>query len=113
MCYYDYSDNYGLSKYIKGNPMISRNYYEEENFQTTNVLYGEASKHSFEVRIDLNEKFLRVASLPDYSTITELDDPNKIDLKVAYRFFLSMCYKDDIMRITKIRTVSKFDEKMW
>ena len=47
-------------------------------------------KHSFEVRIDLNQKFLRVASLPDYSSIAELDDPNKIDPKVAYRFFLSV-----------------------
>jgi len=44
------------------------------------------------VRIDLNQKFLRVASLPDYSSIAELDDPNKIDPKVAYRFFLSMDY---------------------
>jgi len=49
-------------------------------------------KHSFEVRIDLHQKFLRVASLPDYSSITELDDSNKIDPKVAYRFFLSMYY---------------------
>jgi len=47
-------------------------------------------KHSFEVRIDLNQKILKVASLPDYSSIAELDDPNKIDPKVAYRFFLSM-----------------------
>jgi len=47
-------------------------------------------KHSFEVRIDLNQRFLRVASLPDYSSIAELDDPNKIDPTVAYRFFLSM-----------------------
>jgi len=49
-------------------------------------------KHSFEVRIDLNQRFLRVASLPDYSSIAELDDSNKIDPKVAYRFFLSMAY---------------------
>jgi len=47
-------------------------------------------KHSFEIRIHLNQKFLRVACLPDYSSIAELDDPNKIDPKVAYRFFLSM-----------------------
>jgi len=36
-------------------------------------------KHSFEVRIHLNQKFLRIARLPDYSSIAELDDPNKID----------------------------------
>jgi len=70
-------------------------------------------KHSFEVRIDLNQKFLRVASLPDYSSIAELDDPNKINPKIAYRFFLSMYTEGDIMRIINCRTVNKFDEKMW
>ena len=67
-------------------------------------------KHSFEVRIYLNQKFLRVASLPDYSSVAELDDPNKIDPKVAYRFFFSMYYVGDMMRITHMRTVSMFDE---
>ena len=76
MCYYDHSNSCGVTKYIKGTEM---------------QLGGKAAgKHSFEVRIDLNQKFLRVASLPDYSSIVELDDPNKIDPKVAYRFFLSM-----------------------
>ena len=78
MCYYDNSNSYGITKYIKGSEM-----------QTGSKSTG---KHSFEVRIDLNHKFLRVASLPDYSSIAELDDPNKIDPKVAYRFFLSMFY---------------------
>jgi len=47
-------------------------------------------KHSFEVRIHLDEKLLRVASLPDYSSIAELDNPNKIDPKVNYRFFFAI-----------------------
>jgi len=51
---------------------------------------GKTGEHSFEVRIHLNQRFLRVASLPDYSSIAELDDPNKINPKIAYRFFLSM-----------------------
>jgi len=76
MCYYDYSNGYGITKYIKGSPMQSGN----------NVI----GKHSFEVRIYLNQQFLRVASIPSYSSIAELDDPSKIDPKVAYRFFLSM-----------------------
>jgi len=78
MCYYGHSNSWGITKYIKGSQMQSG----------TKV----TGKHSFEVRIDLNQKFLRVASLPDYSSIAELDDPNKIDSKVAYRFFLSMAY---------------------
>jgi len=55
---------------------------------------------------------LRVASLPDYSSIAELDDPNKIDPRVAYRFFLCMAYSGDMMRITNFRTVREFDENM-
>ena len=47
-------------------------------------------KQSFEIRIHLDEKLLRVGSLPDYSSIAELDDPNKIDPKVNYRFFLAI-----------------------
>ena len=78
MCYYDYSNSNGVTKHIKGNPMQS-------GVKVT-------GKHRFEVRIDLNQRFLRVASLPDYSSIAELDDPNRIDPKVAYRFFLSMYY---------------------
>jgi len=69
-------------------------------------------KHSFEVRISLNQKILRVASLPNYCSVAELDDPNKIDPKVAYRFFLSMFNIGDTMRITKMITVLEFDEKM-
>jgi len=76
MCYYDNSNDYGITKCIKGSPM-----------QSGSKVTG---KHSFEVRIDLHQKFLRVASLPDYSSIAELDDSNKIDPIVAYRFFLAM-----------------------
>ena len=76
MCYWDHSNDCGITKMIKGSPMPSG---------------GKATgKHSFEVRINLNAKFLRVSSLPDYSSVAELDDSNKIDPKVAYRFFLSM-----------------------
>ena len=68
-------------------------------------------KHSFEIRIHLNQKCLRVACLPDYSSIAELDIPNRID-PIAYRFFLSMINSGDIMKITNMRTVSEFDEKI-
>ena len=78
MCYYDYSNEYGITKYIKGNAMQSG---------------GKATgKHSFEVRIHLDQKLLRVGRLPDYSSIAELDDPNKIDPKVNYRFFLAVAH---------------------
>ena len=76
MGYWDYSNDYGITKYIKGNPMQSGT--------------NETGKHSFEIRIHLDQKLLRVASLPSYSSIAELDDPNKIDPKVNYRFFLAI-----------------------
>ena len=76
MCYYDYLNRYGITKYIKGNAMQSGS--------------NATGKHSFEIRIHLDEKLLRVACLPDYSSIAELDDPNKIDPKVNYRFFLAI-----------------------
>jgi len=75
--------------------------------------YGDKTgKHSFEVRIHLNQKFLRVATLPDYSSIAELDDSNKINPKVAYRFFLAMSEIGNMMRISNFRTVREFDEKV-
>jgi len=52
--------------------------------------YKNTGKHSFEVRVHLDKKILRVASLPDYSSIAELDDPNKINPAKDYRFFLCM-----------------------
>jgi len=75
MCYCDgnYFENF---KYIKGNTMKLGN--------------QPSGKHSFEVRLHLDQKLLKIASLPDYSSIVELDDPNKIDPNVAYRFFFSM-----------------------
>jgi len=99
MAYYDNDHSYGIDKYIKGSSMQSG----------TKVI----GKHSFEVRIYLDQQYLRVASLPDYSSIAVLKDPNRIDPKVTYRFFLSMYSSGDMMRITNIRTVSEFDKKMW
>ena len=98
MCYYDYSNNHGITKYIKGNPMQSGS--------------KATGKHRFEIRIHLDKKLLRVASLPDYSSIAELDDPNKINPKVNYRFFLAILYKGDMIRINNVSVVDKFDEKM-
>ena len=76
MSYNDLSNCNGITKYIKGNPLQSGSKYK--------------GKHSFEIRIHLDEKLLRVGSLPDYSSIAELDDLNKINPKDNYRFFLAI-----------------------
>jgi len=78
MCYYDGSNINGITKYIKGDPMQSKSGYKN------------TGKHCFEVRVHISKKLLRVASLPDYSSIAELDDPKKIDSCGDYLFFLSM-----------------------
>jgi len=71
-----------------------------------------SGKKSFEVRLHLDQKLLKIASLPDYSSIAELDYPSKIDPTVAYRFFFSMQNFGDMMKISNFRIVSKFDDKM-
>ena len=65
------------------------------------------------MRIHLNERIVRVASLPDYSSVAGLDNLNKIDTNVSYRFYVALFYKDDTMRIPKMEIVDKFDDKMW
>jgi len=76
MCYNDDSNCYGKIKYINGNPIQS----------AIKVMV----KKRLEVRIYLEQKYMRVFSLPDYFPIAELDDPNKIDPKVPYRLHFSM-----------------------
>ena len=76
MCYNDSNNRNGITKYIKGSRMQSG--------------VQKAGKQSFEVRIHLSERLLRVASLPYYASVAELNDPNKIDPKADYRFFISM-----------------------
>jgi len=65
----------------------------------------------FEVRINLNSRYLSVGSFPDYSSVVELDDPNKINPQVAYRLFLALLFPLDTIRITKLDTVLQFNNK--
>lgn len=62
-----------------------------------------AGKHSFEIRIHLEEKKVRIANFPAHSQILELDDPNKIDPKDYFLFYVSMNYERKITRMTKMK----------
>jgi len=53
------------------------------------------SRRKFEFRVHLAEKYLRIASYPDYSTIAELDDPSKIKDDEEYYFAVSICFPED------------------
>jgi len=74
MSYFDLKGTYGLNKSVKGHPILTGD--------------GSIKKRSLEVRIHLQEKYLRVGSLPNYESVVELDNPNIIDLKTQYRFFV-------------------------
>lgn len=63
------------------------------------------------MRIDLKNKFIRVADFPDYSSVCELDDSNKISPTQAYRFGVGFYYESSIT-ISEILEVDAFDDKM-
>lgn len=54
------------------------------------------------MRISLDEKILKVASLQNYESIIELDDPQKIESQTLYRFFFYLYYGGDVLEITDI-----------
>jgi len=41
-----------------------------------------------ECRINLERRFFRVGTLPDYASVVEAEDPNLIDPAESYRFTL-------------------------
>ena len=56
---------------------------------------------------------MRVSALPGYTAVVELDDWKKVDAKEnAYRVFLSMYCKGDMMRIIKAMIVEEFNQDM-
>lgn len=74
MSYFDLKGTYGLNKMVKGHSIIAGD--------------DSTKKRSLEVRIHLQEKYVRVGSLPNYESVVEMDNPNLIDLKIQYRFFV-------------------------
>jgi len=40
------------------------------------------------MRINISKKILRIGSLPNYESVVQADNPNKIDPATPYRFFL-------------------------
>lgn len=64
------------------------------------------------MRIHLKNKFVKVTDFPNYSSVCELDDSNKINLNSSYRFAMELYYESSIA-ITSILEVGKFDDKIW
>lgn len=67
----------------------------------------------FEIRIDLSQKFKRIACLPDYDLVAELDNKSKIKNDIDYVFGFSTVGDKSSLRLEDIEGVSEFDPKMW
>ena len=67
-------------------------------------------KRSLEVKIHLQERLMRVSTLPNYESVVELDHQNLIDPKKLYRFFVYLENPQNRVTITKLQKVSRFDE---
>jgi len=52
-------------------------------------------------------------SLPNYESVVQIYDPKKIEPATPYRFFLLGLDKQTKMTITKLETVSQFNNLMW
>ena len=55
----------GVSKVIKGPPITTKNSILERRI--------------LEVRVNLQKRFLRVGSLPNYESVVEVNDPEEIN----------------------------------
>ena len=65
-----------------------------------------------ECRINLERRFFRVGTLPDYASVVEAEDPNLIDPAESYRFTLQGLYSKTKMTILKLQKVKSFDDSM-
>ena len=91
MCYSEkYGDNWGVTKTMKGPPIRNDTKYE---------------RRSLEVRINLQRKLLRVASLPNYESVVEANNPDNINPSESYRFALSGLNENTKMTIVKLAKV--------
>jgi len=97
LSYYDKSNNCGVNKLIKGSPIVNENPYE---------------RRSLECRINLERRFFRVGTLPDYASVVEVENPHLIDPAESYRFTFEGLYSKTKMTILKLEKVKSFDTLM-
>ena len=97
LCYYDLFNDYEVNKLVKGPPIVNENPYE---------------RRSLECRINLERRFFRVGTLPDYTSVVEVENPNLIDPTVSYRFTLGGLNRWTKMTILKLQKVKSFDALM-
>jgi len=64
------------------------------------------------MRINLQKRILKVSSLPNYDSVVQIDDPELINPATPYRLYLWGLNKQTKITITKLETVSEFDNQM-
>ena len=89
LCYHEQGSGF-VNKPINGPPLITNKKWKSR---------------SLEVRINLQKKFFRVASLPDYESVVELNKPDGINLSESYRFMLRGLDRNSKMTIVKLDKV--------
>ena len=69
-------------------------------------------RRSLEMRINIEREILRVGSLPNNDSVVQLESKYKIELATSYRLYLLVLNKQTKMVITKLETVSQFNDLM-
>jgi len=64
------------------------------------------------MRINIHKRILKVGSLPNYDSVVQINDPELIKPGTPYRFYLFGLNKQTKITITKLETVSEFDNLM-
>jgi len=63
------------------------------------------------VQIHINGGILRVASMPDFSSIAEVSDRSRLDGSMQYVLGLYMQYPKDVIKLVSGEIVEEFDER--
>jgi len=64
------------------------------------------------VRINIQRRILKVGSLPNYDSVVEADEPERINPTTPYRFILEGLDQGTMISITKLVKVIEFDDNM-
>ncbi|KAL4468780.1 hypothetical protein ABPG74_005283 [Tetrahymena malaccensis] len=89
---------YTLTKLIKGDPIPEIN--------KLNI------NKQIEIRIHLKKKLFRIATIPGYENISELDNRNRIKDNLKYRFSIELYQQEDQIIINEFMVEDQFNDDM-
>lgn len=74
LCYYEYRGYCGINTLVRGEPILNNKYT--------------LKSRTLEMRINIQNKLLKVSSLPNYDSVVKVDKPEAINPTIPYRIFL-------------------------